>query len=175
MNPTLKNIWLSLTGVIFIAIFAQIDIDLPGGIPISGQSFAVLVTAILLGRLWGIFAVALYVILGVLGLPVFANRASGLEVLESGSGGFVIGFVVAAFFIGWLGDAGWKRSFGKSFLAMLMGTAIILFLGVGKLTYDYDLASALEWGFFPFLWGAVVKIILGAVVSTAFSQHFYPA
>lgn len=164
MHPTLKNILLSLVGVIFIAIFARIDIDLPGGIPISGQSFAVLVIAFLLGRTWGTISVALYVFAGALGLPFFADGASGYEVLLSGSGGFIIGFIVAAFFTGWLGDNGWSQSFWKSLLAMIIGTVIILFLGVAKLTYDYNLANALEWGFYPFIWGAVIKIIAGAGV-----------
>ncbi len=164
MHPTFKNALLSLAGVIFIAIFAQINIDLPGGIPISGQSFAVLVMAFLLGPTWGTIAVAAYVLAGVSGLPFFADGASGYEVLLSGSGGFIIGFIVAAFFTGWLGDNGWKQSFWKSLLAMTIGTVIILFLGITKLTYDYDLASALKWGFYPFIWGAVIKIIAGAGV-----------
>ena len=166
MQPTLKQIILCLAGVIFIALFARIDIDLPGGIPISGQSFAVLVTAFLLGRLWGTTAVILYVLAGTIGLPVFANGASGYEVLLSGSGGFIFGFIVAAFFTGWMGDKGWASSIPKSLLAMIIGTAIILFLGVGKLTIDYDLQSALKWGFYPFLWGALIKIILGAGVAS---------
>ncbi|KAA3633530.1 MAG: biotin transporter BioY [Bacteroidetes bacterium] len=170
LNPTFKNFLLSSAGVIFIAIFAQINIDLPGGIPISGQSFAVLVTAFLLGCAWGTISVGTYVLAGVLGLPFFADGASGFEVLLSGSGGFIIGFIVAAFFTGWLGDKGWKQSFWKSLLAMTIGTAIILFLGISKLTYDYDLASALKWGFYPFIWGAVIKIVIGAGVCYLFQS-----
>jgi biotin transport system substrate-specific component len=171
LNTNFKKILLSIAGVIFIAIFAQIDIDLPGGIPISGQSFAVLLTAILLGRRWGTLAVGAYVIAGIIGLPFFAGGASGLEVIRSGSGGFIIGFVIAAFFVGWLGDEGWKTSFGKSILTMVAGTAIILFLGVGKLTYDYDLTRALTWGLYPFLWGALIKIILGGIISAMVAPH----
>lgn len=165
MQPTVKQIILCLAGVIFIALFARIDIDLPGGIPISGQSFAVLVTAILMGRVWGTLSVTLYVLAGAVGLPVFADGASGYEVLLSGSGGFIIGFIVAAFFTGWTGDEGWGMSFWKSLLAMTIGTFVILLLGVGKLTVDYDLRRALEWGFYPFIWGALIKIVLGAGVA----------
>ncbi|MCB0650193.1 MAG: biotin transporter BioY [Saprospiraceae bacterium] len=173
MNPTLKRIFRAIVGILFIALFARINIDLPGGIPISGQSFAVLVTAILLGRKWGTLSVLGYVIIGILGWPVFAEGAAGIKVLYSGSGGFIIGFIVAAFFTGWLGDRGWKFTFWKSLTAMSLGTFIILLFGVGKLTYDYNLLQALQWGFYPFLWGALAKIILGAILSAALhsKQH----
>jgi len=165
MNSNLKHVLLALAGTLFVVIFAQINIDLPGGIPISGQSFAVLLTAIILGRYWGTISILLYVFAGVAGLPVFADGASGIEVLTSGSGGFIIGFIFAAFVTGWLGDIEWKKSFWKSLLAMIIGTIIILVFGVGKLTYDYTLSQALEWGFYPFIWGAILKIFLGAAIA----------
>jgi biotin transporter BioY len=59
----------------------------------------------------------------------------------------------------------------KSILTMVAGTAIILFLGVGKLTYDYDLTRALTWGLYPFLWGALIKIILGGIISAMVAPH----
>jgi biotin transporter BioY len=55
---------------------------------------------------------------------------------------------------------------------MSIGTATILILGVGKLTYEYDLTRALAWGFYPFLWGALIKIILGGLISSAIAIHF---
>jgi biotin transport system substrate-specific component len=165
MNSNLKHVLLALTGALIVAVFAQVNIDLPGGIPISGQSFAVLLTAIILGRLWGTISILFYVLMGVSGLPVFADGASGIVVLTSGSGGFIIGFLFAAFVTGWLGDIEWKKSFWKSLFAMTIGTIIILVFGVGKLTYDYTFFQALEWGFHPFLWGAIIKIILGATVA----------
>ena len=153
-----------LIGILFIAIFAQINIDLPGGIPISGQSFAVLLTAYILGRKWGTIAVFGYVLLGAIGLPIFADAKAGIEVLKGGSGGFLIGFIVAAFVVGWLAELNWRKSFVKSLLVMLLGTAIILTFGIGKLTLDYSFPQALEWGFYPFLWGALVKIVVGAAI-----------
>jgi biotin transport system substrate-specific component len=131
-----------LAAVFFIALSAQITIEVPlsdAKIPISGQSFAVLLVAGVLGLKRGVGTVALYVLLGVLGLPIFADGASGLDVLMGGSGGFLIGFVAAAFGVGYrLSKLPFRPvSLMKSLYLMTFGTAIILFFGIGRLTNLY--------------------------------------
>lgn len=163
----MKNIIYVLLGVAFIALSAQVTIDVPinnGGIPISGQSFAVLLVAYILGNQWGSWAAILYLIAGAAGLPVFADGESGLHVLAGSSAGFLYGFVIAASIVGYLGDIGWGRSFLKSLLAMFIGTAIIIAMGLVKLTLMYDFSKALEYGFYPYWQGAIVKIIVGATI-----------
>lgn len=153
--------------ILFVALFAQLSIDMPLGessIPITGQTFAVLLSAYWLKRKNGTIAILAYVLLGVFGLPIFADGQSGWVVLMGGSGGFLIGFIIAAYAIGYLGEQTWRISFTKSLLAMTIGTAIILFFGIGRLTSLYGLEKGLAYGFYPFWKGAIVKIVLGAIV-----------
>ena len=160
--------WIYLpAAVLFVALSARFSLELPMNaqrIPITGQSLAVLIVGYALGSRWGTAAIAVYVLLGALGLPVFADGRSGWSVLQGGSGGFLLGFIFAAALMGYLGEEGWGRSFTKSLLAMFFGTVLILFFGLVRLTMLYDWPSALAYGFYPFLPGAVIKIILGALI-----------
>ena len=163
----MKNIIYTLLAVAFIALSAQVTIEVPinnNAIPITGQSFAVLLVAYVLGNQWGSLAVILYLIAGAAGLPVFADGESGIKVLAGSSAGFLYGFVIAASIVGYLGDLGWGRSFAKSLVAMFIGTAVIIGMGLVKLTLMYDFPRALEHGFYPFWEGAIVKIIAGATI-----------
>ena len=163
-----------LAAVFFIALSAQITIEVPlndAKIPISGQSFAVLLVAGIFSLKRGVGAVALYVLLGALGLPIFADGESGTDVLLGGSGGFLIGFIAAAFGVGYrmsklpARPSGFRPiSFTKVLYLMTFGTAIILFFGIGRLSTLYGFEKALEYGFYPFWQGALVKILLGAIV-----------
>jgi len=158
-----------LAAVFFIALSAQVTVEVPmndAKIPISGQSFAVLLVAGILGLKRGVGAVSLYVLLGVLGLPVFADGESGIDVLLGGSGGFLVGFIAAAFGLGYrLSKLPFRPiSFMKSLYLMTFGTAIILLFGIGRLTSLYGFEKALDYGFFPFWQGALIKILLGAIV-----------
>ncbi|MFK7980881.1 MAG: biotin transporter BioY [Saprospiraceae bacterium] len=159
--------------LLFVALFAQLSIDVPVGessIPITGQTFAVLLSAYWLGRKMGTMVILTYVLLGVIGFPIFADGKSGWSVLMGGSGGFLIGFIVAAYVVGYLGEKDWPFSFIKSLIAMTLGTVIILFFGVGRLTNLYDLEKGLAYGFYPFWKGAILKIILGATIIPLYYQ-----
>lgn len=154
-------------GLLLVFLGAMVSIDLPwrgGGIPITGQSLAVLVIGFVLGRKRALFAIALYLILGVMGFPIFAKGASGIDTLMGGSGGFLYGFLVGGYVCGALQENGFGASFAESLIAMTIGTALILTCGIAQLTYLYGLDKALEYGFWPFWPGALVKIILGAVI-----------
>ena len=149
-----------------ISLMAGLRIDLPWhelNIAITGQSLAVLVVAYLLGRKLGVLAILLYLLLGILGAPIFAKGASGFAVLLKGSGGFLYGFIPAAWVLGKCGELEIGRNIFKGVLAMALGTLIILFFGVVHLSVLYDVEKALRLGCYPFIPGALVKIAIGAL------------
>ncbi|MFT5911169.1 MAG: biotin transport system substrate-specific component, partial [Paraglaciecola sp.] len=124
LNILFKKWLYVLAGILFIALFAQMTLEVPlheQEIPISGQTFAVLLVGFLLREKWGTIALIGYLLAGILGLPVFADGASGIEAIQGGTGGFLIGFVVGAAVVGWMGSQGWGRSFWKCLLAMFIG------------------------------------------------------
>ena len=162
-----KDILMVGLGLLLICLGAMVSIDLPwkdGGIPITGQSLAVLVVGFVLGRKRGLLVIAIYLITGLVGLPVFAKGASGIDTLMGGSGGFLYGFLVGGYVCGALQENGFGDSFAECLTAMAIGTALILACGIAQLTYLYGLDKALEYGFWPFWQGAIVKIILGAAI-----------
>ncbi len=151
----------------FLSLMAQVKIDLAWhelDIPVTGQSLAVLLVGYVLGKKRGAMAILLYLLLGILGAPVFAKGASGWLVLTKGSGGFLYGFIAGAWLAGWGGNRALGRRFLLGLLVMTMGTAIIIAFGLLHLTVLYGFEKALLYGFYPFLPGALIKIILGAAL-----------
>tara|TARA_B110000090_G_C13243760_1_gene393596 strand:- start:114 stop:656 length:543 start_codon:yes stop_codon:yes gene_type:complete len=164
---TYKDTLATGLGVLVICLGAMIAFNLPlngSDIPITGQSLAVLVIGFMLGRKRALFAIALYLILGVMGFPVFAKGASGIDTLIGGSGGFLYGFLIGGYVCGALQENGFGASFAESLMAMTIGTVLILTCGIAQLTYLYGFEKALDYGFIPFWPGAIVKIILGALI-----------
>ena len=108
----------------------------------------------------------LYLAEGAIGLPFFAEGLSGTELLtlSSATGGYLWGFVVAGFVIGWLTEKGWDRNIGSSLGAMLIGEVIIFSLGVIWLSHALGIAlrKALEIGLYPFLVGDLLKLAIAA-------------
>ncbi len=154
-------------GVLVICLGALIAFNFQwkeSEIPITGQSLAVLVVGFVLGRKRGLLAISIYLILGLVGLPVFANGASGVETFTGGSGGYLYGFLVGGYVSGVLQEEGYGRRFMHCLTAMTIGTIVILVFGIAHLTYLYDFEKALQYGFFPIWPGAIVKIIIGAII-----------
>ena len=167
MSTMGKNIGWMLLGVLIIIAGSQFSIDLDlneVSIPITGQSLVVLLVGFLLGRKWGTLAIAVYLMLGILNIPVFADGKFGWETFTKGSGGFLYGFLFAAYFVGILGDKGWGSSLLKSLIVMTLGTIVIIAFGVMHLSFLYGFEKALEYGFYPFWRGAIVKILLGGIL-----------
>ena len=160
----MKYVWVVL-GLVFICLSAQLSFDLPigAGIPITGQSFAVLIVGYLLGKKEGTLTVILYLFLGILGLPVFAEGKAGIEVVQSGSGGFLIGFVAGAFVMGKMAESSNRDNLLYLFISMLLGTFIIVAIGLMKLQAMYGMEKALEYGFYPFWKGGIIKSALAAL------------
>ena len=163
-----------LFGILLLALFAQVTIHLPTtttSTPITGQSLAVIIVGYCLANYKGALAIALYVILGVLGLPIFADQASGIASLTGGTGGYLIGFIIAGIFLGYSRSQEVGKSIPGALLCAIIATAIILLFGVAKLSFTYGLSQALDYGFYPFWLGGLLKAILSAIV-IYFWEHY---
>lgn len=152
-----------LAGSLLVALCAQLAFPLPmSPVPITGQTFGVLVVGALLGRRRGAAALALYVAEGAVGFPVFAGFRAGLPVLVGPTGGYLIGFIVAAGVTGWLAERGWDRHWWRAALAMTFGTGVIFLFGAAWLSRFVGLDSTIPLGVTPFLPGAILKIAAAA-------------
>jgi len=151
-------------GSAFIALLAQVAIPLPfSPVPITGQTFAVLLVGALLGRARGGLSVLLYLLEGAAGLPVFAGGTAGLARLLGPTGGYLVGFVVAAAVVGFLAQRGWDRKVGSTALAMLVGNAFIYLFGLPWLAHFVGAEKAVSLGLLPFIPGDLVKLALAAL------------
>lgn len=149
----------------FIGVLAQVSIPLPfTPVPITGQTFAVLLGALALGPGLALAGTALYAVVGLAGVPWFAGASGGLRMLSDPSFGYIVGFVIAAAVVGWLGARGADRRPLSTIVAMLVGNLVIYAFGVGWLAVSLgvSLARALELGMAPFLIGDLVKVLLAA-------------
>ncbi|MGB9639970.1 MAG: biotin transporter BioY [Anaerolineales bacterium] len=156
-----QEIFLIFISSWLIAMLAQISIPLQP-VPLTGQTFAVLLVAALLGKKRGALTVMAYLAQGALGLPVFAGGTGGILHLIGPSGGYLFGFILAAFIVGWLSEIGWDRKFGKTTLAMLIGNSLIYGCGLPWLANFIGWHNVLRAGFYPFILGDILKIILAA-------------
>jgi len=148
------------------ALAAQVLIPLPWTpVPITGQTFAVLLTGTLLGPRLGALAMLAYLIEGASGLPFFAAGGSGLQRLFfSPTSGYLLSYPAAAFVVGLLAERGWDRRFLTAAAAMALGSIVILLGGWAWLARFVSPAAAFQAGIAPFLIGDVVKIALAAAV-----------
>jgi len=158
-----------LGGSLLLALCAQIRIPLPfTPVPITGQTFAVLLLPVMLGGWRGPAAVAVYLAQGALGLPFFAGGAGGVAALAGPTGGYLFGFLVAAVVIAVLaGHRGGGRA--RIALAMVAGNVVIYLCGVPWLArfVDGGLAAAIALGMTPFLIGDAIKLIAALIVAPA--------
>jgi biotin transport system substrate-specific component len=159
-----RDLSLILLGSLFVALFAQIEIPmLP--VPITGQTFAVLLVGALLGSKRGAAAMIAYIVEGAAGLPFFAGGASGMAILTGATAGYLVGFVVAAYVIGLLAERGLERSVRTSIIPFLIGTLIIYLFGVAWLSIVLgSLAQGIQFGLLPFLIGDAIKLIAAALL-----------
>jgi len=155
---------LILVGSLFVAAFAQISIPLSfTPVPITGQTFAVLIVGASLGSKRGALSLLLYVIEGAAGLPVYAEFTGGLGRLLGPSGGYLIGFIAAAFVVGWLAERGLDRRWSTAIIPFLVGTVIIYIVGASWLAIFIGPGKALIGGVIPFLIGDAIKLVLAAI------------
>jgi biotin transport system substrate-specific component len=170
MTARARHVALIVTGTILIALAAQVSIPVPGSpVPITGQTFGVLLTAGALGFRRGIASTVLYLLVGLVGLPVFAHGAHGVEIVLGASGGYIVGFIAAAALIGRLAELGWDRNLLGSIGAMLIGSALIYAVGLPWLAYvaGLDAQTTLQEGLYPFIPGDLLKLALAAAAFPA--------
>lgn len=162
-------------GSLFVAACAQLFVKLPfTPVPITGQTFAVLLVGASLGAWRGGASLLVYLGWIAAGLPFAAEGLGGADFLglSSASGGYLWGFVIAAALVGRLAERGWDRRLGSAIGAMLIGTIVIYLFGVTWLGAALDvpitaegaeLNDALEFGLYPFVVGDVLKLLLAAL------------
>ncbi len=164
----LQNLLLITISALFIAAFAQIRIPLPfTPVPLTGQTFAVLLVGATLGSKRGLVSLALYILLGALELPFFAGGASGLAYMSGPTLGYLVGFVAAAYLVGLLAERGLERSVRTSLVPFLAGTLVIYVFGAGWLAILFGFEQALALGVLPFLVGDAIKLVLAAIALPA--------
>lgn len=160
----LRNALLIAGASVATALAAQIAIPLPWTpVPVTGQSFAVLLTGMVLGSRRGFLALALYLAEGAFGLPVFAGGGAGAALLLGPTGGYLIAFPLAAALTGFLAERGWDRRLLSTLAAMLIGSSVIFAGGLAWLARFVPPGQLLVTGLIPFIPGDVVKALLAAL------------
>lgn len=148
-----------------LAVSAQFSVYFPfSPVPVTGQTLAVLLIGALLGKNRGAAAVGLYLIQGAAGLPVFAGGKSGFITLFGPTGGYLVGFIAAAYIVGILVELRYDKSLVYLGFSMFIGSLVIYIFGLFWLVQFTGESSALQMGLFPFLVGDLVKILIGVVV-----------
>ncbi|HMX17726.1 MAG TPA: biotin transporter BioY [Anaerolineales bacterium] len=165
----LRDLLLIVFGSLFVAALAQVEIPLPfTPVPITGQTFGVLIIGAAMGSRRGAMSLALYLAEGIVGLPFFAGGAHGLSVVVGATGGYLIGFIAAAYIIGLLAERGLERNARTSFIPFLVGTTIIYAFGITWLSILLgSFSKAIALGMVPFLIGDVIKLLAAAVALPA--------
>ncbi len=185
-----RNLLMVLVGTALLILGAYVSFDLPSFsigdvyvpanpyVPVSGQTLAALLVGATLGFRRGVSATSLYLLLGCIGLPVFALNSAGThessvrmiatvtdgQIVLGATGGYLIGFVLAAGLLGRLAELGWDRRLRGSIAAMVLGLMVIFACGMVWLSVAASLsvADALLYGLWPFLPGEAVKLVIAA-------------
>lgn len=159
-----SDVALVLAGAVLTALAAQIAIPM-WPVPITGQTFAVLLVGAVLGASRGALSLIAYFSMGAAGLPVFTGAVSGVSF--GTTFGYQVGFIAAAAVVGWFAQLGWHKSAGGVLASFLIGNAVIYAFGLpwlafalSNLNLGSDLAAVLTAGLLPFLIGDALKMIL---------------
>lgn len=169
-NPLIRNITLAVLGSVALWISAKISIPF-WPVPLTMQTFVVLMIGMAFGSRLGMATVLLYLAEGAAGLPVFSGtpeKGIGLAYMLGTTGGYLLGFVLAAGVVGYLAERGWDRNPISTAVAMLLGNVVIYIPGLLWLgaIVGWD-KPVLAWGLTPFLAGDALKLALAAVLMPA--------
>jgi biotin transport system substrate-specific component len=164
-----KQAALVVAGIAILAICAKIKVPVPGSpVAISMATFAVLSVGAAYGPRLGLATIMGYMILGMIGFDIFqssTNELNGVTYMMGGTGGFLLGYVLATLALGMLARRGWDKSVGKMAMAMLIGNAVLYIPGLLWLGQVYGWEQPiLAWGLTPFLFGDALKLALAAVL-----------
>ena len=167
----LHKVVLALSFACLTGLLAQLRFYIPGSpVPVTGQTFAVLLTGILLGK-WGGISQVMYVGIGAMGVPWFAGMSGGVGYLMGPTGGYIIGFIFAAFFLGYFMDRYIRsRSFLSMLALMLFANFILIYVpGLFQLYFfmgmTIGLIDLLMIGMIPFIVGDLIKVVTAAAIT----------
>lgn len=173
----INKLGLSLGMACLIGILAQVRIPLPfSPVPITGQTFGVLLAAIALGQGWGIISIAFYLALGIAGIPWFNGMVGGIQALAGPTGGYLIGFMLAASFLGYFVNKFAKTRNYWALLGLMLFADFVLIFGPGLLQLSLWLnlvshnsisfSQLLAMGLVPFIIGDVIKVAAAAAAGS---------
>lgn len=161
-QPLMRAILVVLAGSAFIALSARVQVPM-WPVPVTMQTFAVLLVSLALGARLAVVTVAAYLAQGALGLPVFAG-GGGLPYLVGPTAGYLYAFLAVALVVGHLGDRGWGRGFVRAFAATLAGSVLIYAIGASWLAGYVGAEQAVALGVAPFVIGDLLKAALAALL-----------
>ena len=169
-RSVVTDVFLVVTGVLFTAAAAQVVIPI-WPVPITGQTLAVLLVGSALGAVRGAVSLAMYALVGLLGLPVFApqddgSHLTGFAALAAPSFGYIVGFILSAALVGWIAERAGDRKVLGAALSFLGGTVATFAIGLPWLaiTLGLSLESTLQFGLYPFIVGGLIKAAIAAVL-----------
>lgn len=164
------DVVLVVAGAALTALLAQVVVPLYP-VPVTGQTLAVLLVGATLGVARGASSLALYAVLGLAGLPVFApqddgSHLTGMLALAAPSFGYILGFIPAAALVGWASERTWDRGFLKALVTFVGGSLVVFAFGLPWLAavLGTDLATTLDYGLWPFLIGGAIKAVIAAAL-----------
>ncbi|CAN5138234.1 biotin transporter BioY [soil metagenome] len=163
-TPSLAtDVVLVAAGAALTAVAAQLTVPL-WPVPITGQTLAVLIVGSTLGAVRGSLSMVLYAVLGVIGLPVFSDASHGFGVIAGPTGGYIVGFIFAAAFTGWLAQRSWDHKILGAIASFSVGTVVTFAFGLPWLSASLglNLEQTLAAGLYPFIVGGIVKALLAA-------------
>ncbi len=159
-----KNIFLVLSGTLFIALMANLRIVLPfTPVPITGGTFAIMLVGLAYGKKLAPLTVLTYIVAGSIGLPVFAGFNGGLTIF-SPSGGYVIGYFFAALVCGYFADKGWTKSYFRTVLILFFANIILYAFGLFQLSFFIGNKNIFMAGLYPFIPGDIIKMALVTII-----------
>ena len=169
--PSIQDSWLKKISLIFIGtllltLSAKIQVPFYP-VPMTMQTFVILVIGMIFGWKLGSLTVLFYLIEGAIGLPVFAGtptKGIGFAYMMGPTGGYLVGFLVAACTVGYLAEKGFDRSFLTTFIAMTIGTVLIFLCGYTWISMFFGFEKAFLFGVLPFVWSELFKVALATAV-----------
>jgi len=173
-----KQVAIVIAASLFVALCARVTVPIPGTpVPLTLQNFGVLTVGLLLGSRRGFAALALYLMEGAFGLPVFspAILGSGMAHLTGATGGFLMAYPLVAFIAGWIYEQSLKRGSPRFIWAALSSVAAELVLFAGGLSWlavlTHSVSLALKFGLYWFVFAEVIKVLMAAGVAARWQQR----
>jgi biotin transport system substrate-specific component len=157
------DIVLVVLGAALVGGFAQLYVPL-WPVPVTGQTLAVLLVGSTLGAVRGALSMVVYALVGGLGVPWFSEASHGWGVILGPTGGYIVGFIFSAAFVGWLAERQWDRKILKAIATFVGGSLVVFAIGLPWLAFvlDLNVEQTLQGGLYPFIIGGAIKALIAA-------------